>query len=193
MDPVSLGLWYVCALGAAAFGAGIPVRAAHAAAAILAFAAATVWVAPDALPTLSAVGAAAAAGGGIQLLRRGSPALCAVLAGALAGIWTGVLEAQGLSPLLSPAVALAVPAAAAVLAAREGFAPPRLRDEAYLILSVLGAVAAAAPVVADGWRAALNLNLQDAGTSPVALPAWTFALSAGAALSGGLYSLWSRR
>ena len=193
MDPVVLGLWYVCSLGAAAFGAGIPVRVAPVAAAAVAWAAATTWAAPDRLPALSAVGAAAAAGAVIQLLRRPSPALCAILAGALAGIWTGVLEAQGVSPLLSPVVALAVPAAAAVLAAREGFAPPRLHDEAYLILSLLGAVAAAAPVIVDGWRAALDLNLQDTGTSPVALPAWTFALSAGAALSGGLYSLWSRR
>ncbi len=194
MDPILLGLWYVCGLGAAAFGAAVPLRPRHLMLLAASAAAAAAWVSPGLLPSLPAAGVAAATAAGLQLVRGSSPALSAALAGGLAGIWTGVLEAQGVPALVSPIVAVSVPVAAAVLAVREGFAPASLRDEAYLFVALLGIMAAAAPVVRDGWRAALDLNLQDTSGAPaVALPVWTFALGATAALSGGAYSLWSRR
>jgi hypothetical protein len=193
VDPILLGLWYVCGLGAAAFGAAIPLRGRDVTVLATAAAAATTWASPGLLPTLPAAGLLAAAGAGFQLVRGTSAVLSAVLAGTFAGLWTGVLEAQGVPAVVSPIVALSVPIAAAMFATREGFAPAALRDETYLFVACLGIVTAAAPVVYDGWRAALDLNLQDTGPSAVMLPVWTFALGAMAALSGGAYALWSRR
>lgn len=193
MDLTIVGLWYVCGFGLATFAAATPLRWSYAGLFALAWAG-TSWLAgPDVLPTLPFAGVLTAAGAGFQLIRGNSPRVSAVLAGGLAGIWTGVLEIQGVPPLLSFFVALALPAAAAVLATRKGFAPDTLRDEALLFVSVLATFAAAAPAVHDGWRAALNLNLQDTGPVAVMLPFWTVALSAMAATCGGLYSLWSRR
>jgi hypothetical protein len=193
VDLALLGLWYVCGIGAAALGAATRLGWRHLALLVAAFAGCTWWAGPGTLPTLSAAGVVAAVGAGAQLLRGISPVVSAVLAGALAGIWTGVLEAQGVPALLSPFVALAAPVAAAALAHRDDFAPDALRDEALLFLTLLGSVSAAAPVVHAGWRAAIDLNLRGGGGSAVALPVWAFALSAIAVMSGGLYTLWSRR
>jgi hypothetical protein len=61
-------------------------------------------------------------------------------------------------------------------------------------MTVLGLAAAAAPGLADGWRAAINLTAQSAAApAPVNIPARAITLSVLAAASGGLYSLWSRR
>jgi hypothetical protein len=61
---------------------------------------------------------------------------------------------------------------------------------------VVGIAAAAAPGITDGWHAAVNLSVQggqapDATTVP--MPVWTLVTASAALLSGGLFSVWSRR
>jgi hypothetical protein len=60
---------------------------------------------------------------------------------------------------------------------------------------MLGLIAAAAPTIADGWHAAASLNLpgRREDRADVAIPVWTLTVATGALVSGGVYSLWSRR
>ena len=81
-----------------------------------------------------------------------------------------------------------------LLAARPpSYAPPRTRDEALFVLTLLAAATAIVPGVQDGWRAAVNLSLQSPPAAALPLPAWTLGVGVTALLLGGLYSLWSRR
>lgn len=119
--------------------------------------------------------------------------LTSLSAGALAGIWSTLFQAQGLPLAAALIVAAAVVALSAWLAARRpAFAPSLLRDEALLVVFVLAVAVAMAPEVLDGWRAALNLAV-DARSAGQGVPAWTLALSLVSFAFGGLYTLWSRR
>jgi hypothetical protein len=189
-----LTLWFVCALGAPVFSAVAPLRRAGVAVFAVAFVAATGWAGPQRLPATDVIAAAVALGAAVQLLRPHLLVLPWLLAAVLAGTWTAALELQRLSPWLSPLVALGLCAASAVLARRRReFATPLLREEALLFVCVLGLVAAITPGVIDGWRAAVDLNLDARVATDTAVPAWTVAATAGAVALGAVYSLWSRR
>ena len=186
-------LWTLTGVGTVVFATLAAPKWRARAAAALAFAAATAagaWAGPP--PT--AAGGLLVAGAAVTLLlrpglRRASP----IVAGALAGIWGVMLGAQNV-PL-----PLAVPSGAACLIAgtwcarQPSFAPPRMRDEALFVLTILGAATAIVPGVQDGWRAAVNLSLQSPPAAALPLPAWTLGVGVTALLLGGLYSLWSRR
>jgi hypothetical protein len=119
--------------------------------------------------------------------------LTSLVAGLLAGIWSALIQAQGLPGWAALPLAALAPALAAWLGAtRPAFAPPVLRDEGMFAVFILACAIAIAPGVQEGWRAALNLTVESraAGT---ALPLWTLMLSASALVLGGAYSLWSRR
>jgi hypothetical protein len=160
-----------------------------------AFAVGTWWVGQPFAPSTPAVAIAVTVMAAWILIRapRGSYAI--VMAGLLAGLWTGVLRYQGLPLPAAALIAAGVPIVSARLRTRRtAFAPPALREEALLFMVILGVVAAAAPGISDGWRAATNLNLQGAGSEQeTVIPMWTLLMASVALVSGGLFSLWSRR
>ena len=133
-----------------------------------------------------------------QLVRAPERPYAAVIAGLLGGIWSAVLTGQGLSSLAAIPAAAAVPAISAFLRARSAtFAPPALVEEALVVLTAVGIAAAALPGIADGWRAAVNLSVQGSqspsAVRDAAVPIWTLAAASAALISGGLFTLWSRR
>ena len=94
-------------------------------------------------------------------------------------------------------VAVSLPAISAWLRLRRpGFAPPRLREEALLVMVALGLSMAALPGISEGWHAAVNLSVQGGPADPgpsAAMPGWTLIVASAALVCGGLFSLWSRR
>jgi hypothetical protein len=162
-------------------------------AAALTFAATTAagaWFGP---PPADATGLLVGLAAAAMLLRPGSINLAPLLAGALGGAWGIMLAAQDVAPALAIPAAAVWPVAAMWCARQPAFAPARLRDDALIVLVVLGAVTAVVPGVLEGWRAAVNLSVQSAPAAPMPLPAWTLAIGGSALALGGLYSLWSRR
>jgi hypothetical protein len=186
-------LWMLTGMGTLVFATlAAPTWRARAATA-LAFAAAAAagaWFGPP--PAESAgllVGGAAAT----LLLRPRFAVLAPLLGGGLAGLWGAMLAAQDVALALAVPAAAVWPIATAWFARQPAFAPPRLRDDALVALTVLGAATAIVPGVQEGWRAALNLSLQSPAAAVMPLPAWTLVVGATALALGGLYSLWSRR
>jgi hypothetical protein len=186
-------LWTLTGMGTLVFAT----LAAHTwralAATALAFAAATAagaWFGP---PPADAAGLLVAGGAVTMLLRPRSAAVAPLFAGSLAGLWGTMLGAQDVPLALAVPVAAIWPAAALWYARQPAFAPPRLRDDALVVLTVLGTVTAVVPGVQEGWRAAMNLSQQSPSAAGMALPAWTLGVGASALALGGLYSLWSRR
>lgn len=166
--------------------------------AVAAFALGTWWARQPFAPSTATVALAAAVIAVWQVVRPPQRPYAAIVGGLLAGIWTAVLAAQGLPLLAAIPVAALLPAASAWLRVRRAaFAPPALVEEALLLLAVVGIAAAALPGVAEGWHAAVNLSIRGGqstnATPETAMPIWTLALASAALLSGGLFSIWSRR
>jgi hypothetical protein len=197
VGPSQLALWFLCGLGTAIFAAVQPMRRRTAVVCAIAFAAGAWWadlgVPFEATPAI--LGCMTAAIAALYLTGPWRPVYAVGLAGLLAGVWVGPLEAEGLPLIPAAMVAAVVPLVSARLRLRHAaFAPPALRDEALLFALALGLVVAAAPTIVDGWHAATNLKMQgQASQGAAAIPAWTLSLSAAALVVGGLYSLWSRR
>jgi len=194
----TLALWFVCGFGTAILVAVTPLSRASAAVAVTAFVAGAWWAQQAFAPPPPAVALAAAASAIWQLVRAPQRPYAAGMAGLLGGIWTAALAGQGVPPLAAIAVAVLLPASSAFLRARSAaFAPPELVEEALVVLGVVGITAAALPGIAEGWRAAVNLSVQGGQSTTVApetaLPVWTLAVASAALISGGLFSLWSRR
>jgi hypothetical protein len=186
-------LWTLTGMGTVVFATlAAPTWRAHAAMA-LAFVlttAASAWFGPP----RAEIGGLLVAGAAVTLLLRpGLARLSPLVAGGLAGIWGTMLAAQGLPLPVAIPVAALWPLVAAWHSRQPAFAPPRLRDDALFVLTVLGAATAIVPGVQDGWRAAVNLSLQSPPAAVLPLPAWTLLIGASALVLGGLYSLWSRR
>ena len=197
MDISALALWFVCGLGTAVLAAVATPSRAGAAAGLTGFALGVWWMREPFAPSSAGIGTAAAIVAAMELVRVRRAPYAFALAGLLAGVWSAVLQQQGLSLAPAMAAASALPSASAFLRTRRpGFAPPALRDEALLFLIVLGIVAASVPGIAEGWRTAgtLNLRVSDAqGSAAAVMPTWTLAVATTALLSGGLFALWSRR
>jgi hypothetical protein len=194
----TLALWFVCGFGTAILIAVTPLSRAAAALSVAAFAAGVWWAQQPFAPSPAAVALAAALVAIWQVTRAPQRPYAASMAGLLGGIWTAVLAGQGVSLLAAIAVAALLPALSAFLRGRSAaFAPPALVEEALIVLGVVGIAAAAFPGIADGWRAAVNLSVQGGQSSTAvpetALPVWTLAVASAALISGGLFSLWSRR
>jgi len=194
VDISGLSLWFVCGLGAASFAAVVPASKRAVIWFAVTYIAGAWWIHQPFAPSAASIGLSAALVAGVYLLRAPRPGYAIGLAGLLAGLWMGVMKFQGLPSGVAAAVSVSVPLVSARLrAARPAYAPPRLREEALLFVMVLGLIAAAAPAVLDGWRAAAVLNVQGPETAVAAIPAWTLMVATGALVSGGIYSLWSRR
>ena len=186
-------LGILCGLGAVVFaaGAGISKRTCVSAAAL--FCAGVVWTAGVAIPPPEVIGCVAAIGAAVFLLRPTWETTTAALGGALAGVWSGVLAAQGMTWWVAVPLAIVPPVAALLAQRRPEFAPPHIRDEALVLICVLGLGVAMLPGVLDGWRAAQNLTMQPADAQYRMIPAWTLATTGVALALGAGYSLWSRR
>lgn len=160
----------------------------------LGFAAAAVLIRPERLPNPVWTGGLVALAAILQLVRPGVRPLTAASGGALAGLWSSILRMQGLPPAPALILAAALPAISAILTARRpAFAPVTLREEALVVVLLLGLAVAMAPEVSAGWRSALALNLEEKNSVGQIVPAWVLFLSAVSAALGGLYSLWTRR
>jgi len=192
-----LALWFVCGLGTAILAAVVPFSRIAAAVSAVAFVAGVWWGQQPGAPTTAAIGLAAGLMAVWQLVRSPRPVYAAGIAGLLAGLWTAVMTGQGVPLLAAIPLAAALPIASARLRVRRpGFAPPAMREEALLMLAAVGVFAAALPGILDGWHAAVNLSVKS-GPSPAAtdaiIPAWTIAVGSAALVSGGFFSIWSRR
>lgn len=187
-------LWMLCALGAVVFAAAAARHVREQAFMAGGFAAGALLAAPERLPDPAVVGTLAAGAAAVYLFRPRDAMLAAAVGGALAGMWTALLEVQGL-PLT---VALVVAGVALVVTThlartRATFAPELLRDEGLLAIAVLGVAVATLPTILDGWQAAGNLSVTSDRPAAAAIPIWTLTVILMSASLGGLYSLWSRR
>lgn len=188
-------LWMLCALGAIICAAASVPRPAHYVVMTLAFAATAVAVGPDRPPDVEWSGALAALAATTVVMWPRRTAVAAAAAGALGGSWTALLELQGLPAWASAPVALALLALVAWLArTRPSFAPEPMREEALMILAVMGLGVAVLPGVLEGWQMAASLGAADQrDPARVALPPWTLVLVGASTALGALHSLWSRR
>lgn len=195
MDVPTLGLWLVCAMGAATFAASSSARPLALSAAVAAFCATAWWIAPAGVLDVASTSLVAAIGAGWMLVRGVSSTVAGLLAGALAAAWAGLIASQGLPFPVAVGVAAMLPMASAVLHARRvTFAPPSLRDEALLFLLIVAVTTAALPSIQYGWGMAGSLALQsDASQPETSIPGWLAVATLGAAALGGLSTIWSRR
>ena len=184
----------LCALGATAF-ASAPARApwSSVAAVALGFVATAAACWSGRLPDAVWVGALVALVAAAQILRRVSPLAVAAAAGGLGAVWASLLHAAGLPWAAAAPVAAAPPMVSAFLASRRPrFAPAIVREEALLVIAVIGLAVAMVPDIQEGWRSAvaLNIRVEDAGSQMI--PGWAFALTCVSLVLGGLFSLWRR-
>lgn len=197
MDIPSLALWFVCALGTAALAAVGPQSRTGSVLGVAGFALGAWWIRQPFAPATPAVAMVMAVVAALELVRPRPQPFAIALAGWLAGVWSAVLQAQGMPLTVAIVVAGTLPAASLYLRTqRPVFAPAALREEALLFLVILGVVSAAAPGIAEGWRAAGNLNIHSGeavASATAGMPLWTMAVASAALLTGGLFSLWSRR
>ena len=192
MTLVFHALWLLCGIGSAVFAAlsvrgrwSLPI-------AIAGFALGAVASRP-AMPDPAWLGTLAALVAVMGLAWPRHWILTSATAGLLAGVWSALLQTQALPQPAAWIAAASVPAVAAWLAAwRPFFAPPVLRDEALLVTFVVAVVVAMMPGIADGWRAALQLNMPVPGTAP-AVPLWALLLGLSSMAGGGVFSVWRRR
>ena len=187
-------LWLICALGAAVFAAVAPASRGGLAWLAVGFAGGAVAVRWARLPEPGELAVAVALLAALQLLRPRYGLVAAVAAGVAAGVWSRVLQLQGAPLALAVLLAAALPGVSIWLAAhRPGFASLEVRDEALAALFVAAILAALAPEVLDGWRAARALNIEEPALGMLVVPAWAAVVSVGALAGGGMYAMWRRR
>ena len=186
-------LGMLCSLSAVVFAtaAGTSRRSSVSAAAM--FCAGAAWTTGVAMPAPEVIGCAAAIGSAVFLLRATWTTTAAALGGALAGAWSGVLAAQGMTWWIAVPLAIALPVAAVFARRDPEFATPQVLDEALVIICALGLGVAMLPGLLDGWGAAQSLTMQPADVQNQVVPAWTLAMTGVALGLGAGYSLWSRR
>ena len=187
-------LWMLCALGAVVFAATVSRhlrdRASMAGGLLLGI----LMASPGRLPEPAIVGSMAAAAAAVALFRPRYAMLSAACGGALAGVWSALLEVQGLpSPVALMVAGFTLIVTAWLARTRPGFAPELLRDEGLLAIAVLGLGVAVMPGVLDGWQAAGNLSVTPERQVSTGVPMWTLTIILTSASLGALYSFWSRR
>jgi len=194
MNLLFTALLMLCALGAATFATTTAGKYKSLISVVLGFAAATIFFRAQFLPDAAWIGMTVAVVAALQIFRKDVRWLSPLCAGALGGLWSVLLQIQGLPMVVSIPIAAVVPAAAGYLAARrKAFAPEALREEAMLLMLVLGLAVAIIPEVTSGWQAALALNRDEGKTSDQINANWVLVLSSVSVVLGGLYSLLRRR
>ena len=194
MNLLFTALLMLCGLGAAIFATTTAGKRSSLIAMSIGFAAAVVLIRPQALPNPGWTGSIVAGIAALEVFRRDVRWLSPLCAGALAGLWSVLLQIQGLPLPAAVLVAAVVPAVSAYLAARrKGFAPQALREEAMLAMVALGLAVAIIPEITSGWQSALVLNREQGNSSNQIIANWVLVLSAVSVVLGGLYSLLRRR
>ena len=184
-----------CALGAVVFATVSSGSSRALLVAATAFAATLAWPVAATWPAATGATGLVVAVVAVARLTGWSPRdLVALTAGWGAASWTVVLHTQGVPVWIAAAMAVAVPVFAAVQRVRRAsFAPARLCEDALVVVAFVAVCAAAAPGLADGWRAAVNLKFGGAAQPAAAVPIWAIAASMAAAGAGAVYGAWSRR
>jgi hypothetical protein len=186
-------VWMLCALGAVVFAAASARDRRRAVGFGGGLIAGFVMARPGP-PDPALVGSLAVGAVAIFLFRPRYADLAAMLGGSVAGLWTAVLQAQGLPFLSTPFVVVTLSGVSAWLArSRPTFAPERLVDEGLLAIGALGILALTLPSILDGWQTAVALAATSSRQASVTLPLWTVAFIVGCLSVGGVYSAWSRR
>lgn len=188
-------LWMLCALGSVVLAAAAARAGFLAALAMtVAFLVTARYVGPQSLPDATIVGVLALTAAAIFLFRPRYAIVGAALGGMVGGVWTGLLEVQGLPYSVALIGAASVIGLTRYLTRRRpSFAPEQLRDEGLLAVGLLGLVVAMLPGVLDGWQAAANLAAPSDRAGQTVVPMWTSALLLSSTTLGAVYSLWSRR
>jgi hypothetical protein len=183
------------ALGTAVFAAASARRPVEIAAMVAMWLAVALTFGPDRLPDIMLAGLAAAVGAAIYLVAGSWAAvLSAAVGGGVAGVWTLLLQVQGLpAPAAIAVVGILVVFTAWFARSRAVFAPEAIRDEALLTIVLLGAAVAVLPSVTDGWQSARALNADPGGAVAPGIPIWTASLVLMSFVFGGSCAVWSRR
>jgi hypothetical protein len=116
-----------------------------------------------------------------------------VFGGILASLLGSLLQFEGVGvfpAMLSPAALLVVSVGFGMC--RPKFAPAAIRDDALILIAVLGLLLAVAPGLAEGWRSAVTLNVGERGASSQAVPVWVLVMGGASLGLGGAYSVWRR-
>lgn len=186
-------LWMLCAFTTAIFAVAA-VRDRLRALGFVTGLATGVAVARSGPPDLSAAGALALGAVAILLFRPRYAVIATALGGALAGLWTALLQAQGLPFTVTLLVVAALGGLSAWLArSRTVFAPERLVDEGLLAVGALAITAVTLPSILDGWQTAVALAATSTRQVAIDVPVWTAVFILAFTSLGGLYSAWSRR
>ena len=186
-------LWMLCALSTAIFAAAAA-RDGRRSIGLGAGFVAGVVLARSGPPDLSLAGGLALAAVAILLFKPRYAIVATALGGMLAGLWSALLQGQGLPFIAAPLVVAALIAVSVWLArSRPVFAPERLVDEGLLAVGALAIVALTLPSILDGWQTAVALAATSTRQATVDLPLWTAALILTCTSLGGLYAAWSRR
>jgi hypothetical protein len=194
-------LWLLCGLGTAAFAsvavvyAPGPLRTLTWLAIVLGFAGGTFVHRTTGAIAIDAtwVGGLSAAVAALELIRPGHYLVTGAAAGALAALWAGLMQSQGLPlPIGVPAAVGVLLISAVTTSAWPAFAPPVMREEAMLGLGALALAVSVAPAIGQGWQSALALNVSRGGASAPSLPIWMLSCAAASVVSGGLWSWWRR-
>lgn len=185
-------LWILCALGAAVFAAG-GANWRNITGLLAGFGAAAALFRGGLLPEPGWLGGLVVIAAGLELYRPRWAFAGSLCGGFLAGLLGALMQFLGLGPAPSLALAAAVPAVCLWFARRPGFAPLPVREEALVLMLVLGCGAAVVPGVVDGWRSAAALNSAVRNGAQLAVPTWALALSGASILLGGAWSVWRHR
>jgi hypothetical protein len=182
----------VCALGTATLTPMARVRRAGWGGIVLGFGLVAAWSRFQVIPDPMVLGAGVAVAMGVLLARPDLTLLAGIGAGALAAFSTAVLFVMGLPVPSALLLSLGTLVASGLTAHRPGFAPASIQENSILLVGALALALAAAPTVADGWRSADIINLNDAPGQPVDFGLWiTFGPSL--LVMGAGYTLWWRR
>jgi hypothetical protein len=184
------------ALGSVVFATAAGASTRGLIAATLAFAATVAW--PPAALVPSATGGVALAASVLAVGRLagwGRSDVLAAAAGWLAAVWATLLSVEGVPLWGAALLALALPCAGAACVRRDqAFAPPRLLEDALVVVALVSVCAAAAPGLVEGWHAAVNLKMVGTPTEQASMvPAWAVAISLAAIACGAGIGVWSKR
>ena len=187
-------LWMLCALGTVVFATAAAPHARPMTALAAGVIAGVLWWSPERVPDAAETGILTSLAVALYLFRPRLRLVAAAFGGVLAGMLSALVEMYGISPNVSPLAGIALVAVPIWLArTRPAFAPELLRDEAMLMIGLVGLGVAILPGVLDGWQAATNLSAATERVATASLPMWTLLLLLTTSSCGAFYSIWSRR
>ncbi|HEY1240281.1 MAG TPA: hypothetical protein VGF16_06970 [Bryobacteraceae bacterium] len=192
MAPYTQGFWLFCGLGACVFAA-LATNWRRVVFLTAGFIAATAWVRLGRMPDPAWMEGLAVCIVILIFMRPKFVWVAIVFGGILASLLGSLLQFEGVGvfpAMLSPAALLVVSVGFGMC--RPKFAPAAIRDDALILIAVLGLLLAVAPGLAEGWRSAVTLNVGERGASSQAVPVWVLVMGGASLGLGGAYSVWRR-